>query len=94
MEEEGERSYHVVERSSGAFSRTLQLPFLVNPDEVEAVFRKGVLTITIAKPQAVQQKLRKIAIKGADAAAPSVDRAAAGDKPGGAAAKTSQDATE
>lgn len=94
MEAEGERSYHVVERSSGAFSRTLQLPFPVNPDEVEAVFRKGVLTITIAKPQAVQQKLRKIAIKGADAAPPSVDRADAGDKPGGAAAKTSQGAAE
>jgi HSP20 family protein len=93
-EGEGERSYHVVERSSGAFSRTLQLPFPVNPDEVEAVFRNGVLTITIPKPQAVQQKLRKIAVKGADAAPPSVDRAAAGDKPGGAAAKTSQDPTE
>jgi len=81
-EEEGERSYHVVERSQGAFARTLMLPFSVDPDKVEAVFRNGVLTITIPKPQAVQEKVRKIAVKGAADQPMAVGRAAAGDKPG------------
>lgn len=93
VEEAGERRYHVMERASGAFSRTLQLPFPVDPDEVEAVFKNGVLAITIAKPPAVQQKQRKIAIKGADAPL-TVDRAAAGDKPGDAAAKASRGEAE
>ncbi|MGO8915647.1 MAG: Hsp20/alpha crystallin family protein [Stellaceae bacterium] len=85
-EGEGERSYHVVERSRGAFSRTLQLPFSADPDAVEAVFKNGVLAITIPKPRAVQEKVRKIAVKGADAPQPqSVDRAAAGDKPAASA---------
>jgi HSP20 family protein len=93
-EGEDERSFHVVERSAGAFSRTLQLPFSVEPDEIVAVFKNGVLTITIAKPQEVQQKVRKIAVKGADAPPLSVDRAAAGDKPGEAAGKASQDTAQ
>ncbi len=98
-EEEGERSYHLVERTQGAFSRTLLLPFAVEPEDIDAEFKNGVLTITIPKPKAVQEKTHKIAVRSGDDQPPAVDRAAAGDKPAASAptaakAKASQGAAE
>lgn len=49
------------ERSSGAFTRTIELPFRVEADKVEAVFDKGVLKIKL--PRAEQDKPRKVTIK-------------------------------
>jgi len=57
---EEERNYRVVERSYGTFERTLRLPFEAEPDKVQASFDKGVLMITVPKPQEQQQKSRKI----------------------------------
>lgn len=51
------------ERSYGRFSRSVSLPFKINPDKVEAKFDKGVLKLTIPKPAEAQQQTRKIAIK-------------------------------
>lgn len=53
--------YHRRERSRGDFSRTVQLPYTVDPDKVEAVVEKGVLTITL--PRAEAEKPRQIAVK-------------------------------
>ena len=50
------------ERSYGSFSRSVTLPFRINPDAVAADFKKGVLTLTIAKPKEAQEKAKKIAI--------------------------------
>lgn len=47
--EEKKRDYHFVERSHGSFHRTMQLPSSVNPEKIDAAFRNGVLTITLAK---------------------------------------------
>jgi HSP20 family protein len=62
-ESEG-RTVHRMERSYGAFQRTLTIPYQVDPDQVSAQFRDGVLTITLPKPpDAVAQKQgRKIEI--------------------------------
>lgn len=49
------------ERSFGSFSRTLQLPYHVNPDEVDASFNKGILMIQL--PRAEEDKPKKIAIR-------------------------------
>jgi HSP20 family protein len=56
---------HRVERSYGAFQRTLTVPYEVDPDQVSAQFHDGVLTITLPKPpDAVAQKEgRKIELK-------------------------------
>jgi HSP20 family protein len=54
-------TYHRRERSCGRFSRTFQLPFLVDASQVEAVFEKGILKITL--PRAEEDKPKKIAIK-------------------------------
>jgi HSP20 family protein len=56
-----EARYHRRERSYGSFSRTVQLPFMVDTNKVEASFKNGVLLITL--PRAEADKPRKIAIK-------------------------------
>jgi HSP20 family protein len=62
-EEEG-RTLHRVERSYGAFQRTLAIPYKVDPDQVSAQFKDGVLKITLPKPPdaAAQKQGRKIEI--------------------------------
>jgi HSP20 family protein len=57
---EGE-SYHRRERWYGQFTKTLDLPFKVNTDKVNARFNKGELIIELARAEA--EKPRKIAIK-------------------------------
>jgi HSP20 family protein len=57
---EGEK-YHRRERGYGKFTRTFQLPFLVEADKVEAVFNKGILHLSL--PRAEADKPRKIAVK-------------------------------
>lgn len=41
---------HVTEYSSGAFARSLRLPFTPRPDDVRATFERGVLHIVLPKP--------------------------------------------
>ena len=55
--------YHRQERGYGKFSRTLQLPFPVIVDKVEATFKNGVLSIHL--PRAEEDKPRKISVKSA-----------------------------
>ncbi len=57
---EGE-SYHRQERDYGRFTRTLQLPFNVETDKVDARYEKGVLSVTL--PRAEADKPKKVAIK-------------------------------
>jgi HSP20 family protein len=53
--------YHRQERRSGQFTRTFQLPFTVEVEQVEAVFKNGVLHLSL--PRAESEKPRKIAVK-------------------------------
>ncbi len=53
--------YHRRERSYGSFSRTIQLPFMVDTNKVEANFKNGVLMISL--PRAEADKPKKITIK-------------------------------
>jgi HSP20 family protein len=54
-------SYHRQERSQGRFSRTLQLPFRVDADRVEAGYEKGMLQIKLPRAEADKPKRIKIA---------------------------------
>jgi HSP20 family protein len=60
--EENERGYHLSERSYGSFERAVSLPSAANPDKIDAKFKNGVLTITIAKDGEEKQNVRKIKI--------------------------------
>jgi len=51
-----EKSYHVMERAYGRFSRSIALPTTVNPDRVEARYKDGILRITMGKSKAVKSK--------------------------------------
>ncbi len=55
------RSYHRRERGHGQFTRTVTLPFRVDPERVEANLEHGVLRLTLHRPE--EDKPRKIAIK-------------------------------
>jgi len=55
-------NFHFMERSYGTFQRTLQLPFSVDPDQVQATFENGVLTITLPKT-AQQERSQRIRIQ-------------------------------
>jgi HSP20 family protein len=53
-----------VERAFGSFSRSLTLPQGVDPEAVTASFDKGVLEVSVPKPE--QRKPKRIAIGGGD----------------------------
>jgi HSP20 family protein len=55
--------WHRRERAYGTFSRTVQLPFHVDPDQVQARFANGVLEIELQRPEA--DRPRKIQINAA-----------------------------
>ena len=48
--------YHCFERRYGKFSRTMRLPSEVDNEKVDAVYKDGVLTITLPKSEAVKPK--------------------------------------
>jgi HSP20 family protein len=58
--EERKEGYYRVERSSGAFARSLTLPEGVDAEAVQARFDRGVLEVRIPKPE--ERKPRKVAI--------------------------------
>ncbi len=62
LEEKG-KSFHRVERTYGSFQRVIPLVSEIQADKVEAVFQKGVLTVTLPKTPAAEKKSHKIAIK-------------------------------
>jgi HSP20 family protein len=66
-EQRGE-GFHRIERSSGAFRRSLTLPDGVDPETVSATFDKGVLEVRIPKPE--ERKPRRVAIRVGDQAQP------------------------
>ncbi len=55
-------NYFAFERSYGTFTRAFTLPEGVDPDQVQAELKNGVLTLTIPKREEV--KPRKISLKG------------------------------
>jgi HSP20 family protein len=50
------------ERFVGKFKRTITLPEDVNPDQTEAIYRDGVLHISVAKKEEVQPRQIKITV--------------------------------
>jgi len=49
-------SSHRRERQVGAFHRTVELPFVVDADKVEASYRHGVLMLHLPKPREHQRR--------------------------------------
>jgi len=60
-EETGEQDYYRKEIYSGSFQRTFRLPGEVDHEKVEALFKDGVLTVTMPKTE--NGSVKRIAIK-------------------------------
>ena len=62
-DEKAERAeWHRRERPYGTFSRTIGLPFRVDPDQIQAQFDNGLLQVEMRRPEA--DRPRRIAING------------------------------
>ena len=61
--EQKDKNYRMFERSYGSFSRTLELPGGINPDDIKASLSNGVLKVIVPKPAPAQVK--KVEVKAA-----------------------------
>jgi HSP20 family protein len=66
--ESNENGYRRLERTSGSFRRSVRLPQGVDADAISATFDRGVLEVSVPKPEQAQPKRVEISI-GAPAAA-------------------------
>lgn len=64
-EEEKGKDFYRMERSFGAFRRTLPVPGEVDESKIEASFKKGVLCIDLPKTEEAQKKVKHISVKAA-----------------------------
>ena len=62
-EEEKDEHYHCVERYSGSFQRTFQLPSGVKADKIKATFDKGVLKVTLPKVEEAKKNEIEVKVK-------------------------------
>jgi HSP20 family protein len=62
-EVEEDIKYHRRERGQGEFTRTVQLPFTVDSERVEAKFNNGILHVML--PRVEEEKPRKISVSAA-----------------------------
>ncbi|GGF44606.1 heat-shock protein Hsp20 [Youhaiella tibetensis] len=51
------------ERSFGSFSRSMSLPFRIEPDKVEARFENGLLKVTVPRPADAGPQTKRIEIR-------------------------------
>jgi HSP20 family protein len=58
-----EENYLRIERSYGAFQRAFNLPTVVQQDKIKAVFKDGVLEVTMPKAEEAKPKQVKIDVK-------------------------------
>lgn len=61
--EKKEENYHLIERSYGAFTRSIQLPAEVNSEKITASYKNGVLKIVLPKSEEARKKEVKIKVQ-------------------------------
>jgi HSP20 family protein len=79
--ETNRRNYHLVERSTGVFQRSMRLPVAVDPGKVQASFDNGVLTVTIPK-DGRQARSRRVEVR-SGTGGQGADAGQQGGQPGG-----------
>ena len=57
-----DENFHFVECAYGSFQRTVQLPFAADPDQVQANFENGVLSVTVPKSDQ-QRRVHRIDVQ-------------------------------
>jgi HSP20 family protein len=61
--EEKEKNYYRMERAYGSFQRMLSLPEDADQDDVKAVFKNGVLTVTLHRKAVPKSQVKHIEVK-------------------------------
>lgn len=64
--EEKDKNYYRIERNYGSFQRVLSLPEDADQEGVNAVFKKGVLTITMPRKALPKAEVKQIEIKSSE----------------------------
>ncbi|QRM36100.1 Hsp20/alpha crystallin family protein [Microvirga sp. VF16] len=82
-------NFHFVECSYGTFQRSVRLPFPMNPDQVQARFENGVLTVTVPKTGRPERSHR-IQIQGRAAGGQVIEGTQAGQGTGSEASQAKQ----
>ena len=62
-EEKEDQRYHLRERWSGSFTRSITLPTRIKADEIHASSENGILTLRLPKAESARPKKIKIAVK-------------------------------
>jgi len=57
------RDYYRMERSYGSFQRSIPLPPNIESDQIDANFKKGILTVTLPKTAETKKHVKRIPIK-------------------------------
>jgi HSP20 family protein len=63
-EEKKDKEFHHVEHQYGSFSRTVSLPTGLRTDDIDAVYKRGILTVTI--PKLEPKPATKVKVKAED----------------------------
>ncbi|MBS1989683.1 MAG: Hsp20/alpha crystallin family protein [Cyanobacteria bacterium SZAS LIN-3] len=63
--EQTEKGWYRMERQYGSFSRTIPLPCEVESEKAEAVYKNGVLSITLPKVNPQESQGKKVTVKAA-----------------------------
>jgi HSP20 family protein len=58
-----EENYHRVERSFGSFQRSFTLPTTVKSDKIDAVYKDGILTVSLPKAEEAKPKQIEVKVK-------------------------------
>jgi HSP20 family protein len=61
--EEKEENYHLLERSYGSFTRSVQLPKEIQSDKINASYKNGILKIVLPKSEEAKKKEIKIKVE-------------------------------
>ena len=63
-QEQNAKGYHRIERSYGAFVRSFAVPSTVDTEKVNAVYKNGVLSVSLPKKEAAKPRQVKVEVKG------------------------------
>ncbi len=61
--EHSEKGWYRMERQYGSFSRSIPLPYEIESDKVEAIYKNGVLSIKLPKSAVQQRATKSISVK-------------------------------
>lgn len=63
--EQNEKGWYRMERQYGSFSRSIPLPYEIESDKVEALYKNGILSIKLPKSAMQQKATKSITVKSA-----------------------------